>query len=481
MKKLRSITIAFLFIILFAQNVFAAKFSNEMKQFIKEEFPNSTLRFDGLITLPDGTLYLPLYPTLVKKPEKIEVRDVVSINKNDKHPEIIILNNDYVFMKVLKNANGQKSLLYMKNPPLEVKTGLLPQDMLVPSGLAIPDNIKGIIGNLEIPTIKDNGLKLDAAIVHKQNVKPQNNSVQSVVSALKNKVFYIQSSASKNLQVVEAGHTQADYALNQNNIVYDFKATPDNKFLLVTNFGKKSVEVVSLADDMVIKQIDLKSNGGEILIDEERKKAYISSPDESCLYVLDISDMTLKQKIKLKGKCSRFILTDNNRKIFYCDRNTNEVWSVELDNDYITKYIGSFPNISKIEYANGKIYLTSRVASRIAVVDYETLNLITETPIAEKPVDMLSYRNNLYILSATKNKVQIMDVTTDEFIGEIELGTQGFSSKIYKIKDSGLAIITDASANKYSIIDLEKNKFVQNNDLEVPVSKMVIVPAVRKN
>lgn len=481
MKIALRITITFIFVMMFAQNVFAAKFSNEMKQFIKNEFPNSTLRFDGLVTMPDGTLYLPLYPSLVKYPDKIEVKDVISANKNEKHPDIIILNNDYVFMKVIKNSSGQKSLLYLKNPPIEVKTGLLPQDMLVPSGLFIPDNIKGIIGNLEIPTVKDNGLKLDIKPTEKTKKNKQQNVSQSVVSVLKDKVFYISSSISKNIQVVASNHTQPDYALEQNGIVYDFKATPDNKFLLVTNFGKTYLEVISLADDMVIKQIDLTNEGGDILIDRDRNKAYISSPSASCLYVLDLSNMTLKQKIKLKGKCVKVVLTDKNRKIFYFDQNTKEVWSVELDNDYITKYIGSFPNVSKIEYANGKVYLTSRVAGRIAIVDYETLNLVSEMPVKEKPIDMLIYRNYLYILSASTNTIQVLDVMKDEIIQEINLNNTGFSSKIYRINDSNFAIVPNAASNTYSVIDLNKNIFVKNNVLEVPVTKMVILPVIRKN
>ncbi|MBQ9688582.1 hypothetical protein IJV79_02980, partial [bacterium] len=209
--------------------------------------------------------------------------------------------------------------------------------------------------------------------------------------------------------------------------------------------------------------------------------AYVSSPTASCLYVIDLNTMTLTQKIKLKGKCSKLTLTDNNRKIFYWDQKTNEIWSVELDNDYITQYIGSFPNISKIEYANGKVYLAARVAGRMAIVDYSTLNLITETKINEKPVDMLLYRNYLYILSASSNIVQVLDTTTDNIIEEIPLNTGGFSTKIYQIDNSNYALITDASANQYSIIDMDANSFVKNNPIDISVSKMIILPEVRKN
>jgi len=55
-------------------------------------------------------------------------------------------------MKLLTDGKGHRTVLHQTEPPLQVRTGLLPQDMLVPSGLIIPENIKGIIGNLKIDT-----------------------------------------------------------------------------------------------------------------------------------------------------------------------------------------------------------------------------------------------------------------------------------------------------------------------------------------
>lgn len=43
---------------------------------------------------------------------------------------------------------------------MELRTGLL-QDMLVPKGLVIPENLKSIVGNLEIQTTNDPGIKVE--------------------------------------------------------------------------------------------------------------------------------------------------------------------------------------------------------------------------------------------------------------------------------------------------------------------------------
>lgn len=67
------------------------------------------------------------------------------------------------------------------------------------------------------------------------------------------------------------------------------------------------------------------------------------------------------------------------------------IWAIELDNNYLLKEIGKFPNVSKIVYTNNKIYITSRTKNRLAIIDYDTINLIAEIEICEKSIDMLAF------------------------------------------------------------------------------------------
>ena len=142
-------------ILLTSTSVFAAKIPEDVVEYINKTVPGTDIRFDGVIILPDNTVYLPLFPSLFSDVKKVKVKESFPVGKelNDK-PDIIIYNNDFVMMKVLPAENGKKTVLHLQTPPLQVRTGLLPQDMLVPSGLVLPENIKGIIGNLKIDTKK---------------------------------------------------------------------------------------------------------------------------------------------------------------------------------------------------------------------------------------------------------------------------------------------------------------------------------------
>jgi YVTN family beta-propeller protein len=295
-----------------------------------------------------------------------------------------------------------------------------------------------------------------------------------------NKTMYIATCYSKNIQVVQGESNVPEYALAQKGIPIDIKATPDDKFLFVTTYGKSYIDVISLSDDRVIKQLDLATQPEEIVIDRKSNKAYVSSGVDSSIYIVDLTTMTMKQKIKVKGMCQKLSLSDDGTKLFYVDRKTNDVWVIELDNQFAIKDIGSFPNVSKIVYAEGKIYVTSRTKNHLAIIDYVTMSLIKEIPINEKPVDMLVYNKSVYVLSAEKNSVQVVDTVMDEITDSIYLNTSGFSTKIYRLKNTNIALVMDTKTNKYSVVDLSKKQVIKTNLLQVPVSEIVVVPRVKK-
>lgn len=480
MKKL---ALTLLLIFLGTSCVYAAKVPENVRTLIKKDYAKTDFRFDGLITLPDGTLYLPLYPALVKKPANLEIKSTVPEGKTlaDK-PDVVIFNNDFVLLKVITDQKGRKTVVNLKEPPVEVRTGLLPQDMLVPTGLIVPDSIKGIIGNLQIPTATDAGLRIvSGEFSNKKTIKTSTNkNLVSSVRQLKNKTLYITTCYSKNIQVVQGESNLPEYALSQSTIPISIQATPDDKFLLVTSYGKTFVNVISLADERVIKQIDLTTPVEEIVVDKIKNKAYVSSSADSSVYIIDLTTMTLKQKIKVKGKCAKLYLSEDGTKLFYVDRKTNNIWVVEIDNDFVIKNVGTFPNVSKIAYSNGKIYLASRTKNRLAIVDYVMLSLIKEIEVEPKPIDILVYKNNLFVLSAQNNVVQVVNSVDDDITDAIYLNTNGFSTRIYQIKNTNIALIMDTKMDKYCVLDLDKKQVIKTNYLEIPVSDLVVVPTIKK-
>ena len=459
-------------------NVFAAKIPTEVKDYILEKQPQADIRFDGVVIFPDNTIYLPLYPSLFSDIKTLKIKETYPANKELKQePDVVIFNNDFVLLKVLSDGEGHRTVLHMVNPPLQVRTGLLPQDMLVPSGLIIPENIKGIIGNLKIDTKNEDMIKVENKDSYEDFLSQgEPEAQQTLIPQLKNKILFVTTNYSKNIQVVEPAKAVPSYSLAQKSIPIDVKAVNKGKFLLVTTYDRPFVDVISVADSRFIKQINLSSNPEEILLDETNKKAYVTSPSASTIFVIDLNTMSLVQKIKINGYCEKLRLFDD--KLIYVDKLKNEIWSIELKNEYELKDIGQFPNVSDIVFANNKLYLSSRTKSRIAVIDYSTLGLVNEFTTVNKPLAMLLNDKTIYVLGAQNNIIQKISIESDTPTGNITIGTDGFSSGFHKVENTNYAVITDLKSNKYSILDLSKGKILKTYSLNVPIKDVVITEKV---
>ena len=220
---------------------FASKLPEDVQQYIENSFPKTNFRFDGVIILQDATIYLPLIPAKIPEVEKVEIKSTIPENKklSDK-PEAVIFNNGYVLMKVLDDGKGHRTLVSPNVVPVEITTGLLPQDMLVPRGMSVPENLKGIIGNLNIELLKDANLKIS---VPQPKNGTKNNTVVPI-EQLKNKTFYVATGYSKNIQVINSENKSPAYALKQARVPNDIKGF-NNQYLLVTSFDSAILNVIS--------------------------------------------------------------------------------------------------------------------------------------------------------------------------------------------------------------------------------------------
>ena len=458
---------------------FAAKIPDDVRNYIEKNVPGTDVRFDGVIILPDNTIYLPLFPSLFSDISEIKVKESSPANRELKQkPDMIIFNNDFALLKVLPAKNGQRTVLHMSNPPLQIRTGLLPQDMLVPSGLIIPENLKGIIGNLKIDT-KSEDVIFSTEKESFEEFLPENTKTtpQDLISQLKGKVLYVTTNYSKNIQVLYPAQPAPKYSLAQKSVPIDIEVVNNGKFILVTSHERPYLDIVSVADSRFIKQIDLSAYPEEIVIDETGNKAYVTAPKSSVIFVVDLKTMTLIQKIRVNGYCERLMLSGD--KIFYFDKMKNDIWAIETNNEYTLKNVGRFPNVSAIAYSDGKLFIASRTKGRLVVVDYNTLELVNEFTTVSKPIGMQVYDKTLYVLGAQNNTVQMINTENGEVIGSLELGTDGFSGAFNRINGTNLAIISDIKNSKYSIIDLSNGKLLKTYSINVPIKNIVISDRIK--
>jgi DNA-binding beta-propeller fold protein YncE len=453
-----------------ATGVMCAEVPQEVKDFINKDFPETNFRFDGAIILPDNTMYLPLFPSKAEKVEEVKISEIYPTGETMKNkPEMVILNNRYALLKVI-NINGKKTVIDMAEFPEEIQSSLLPQEILLPKGLVIPKSLEGIIGDIDVTVSTDTGLRIN-------NLRTVNKKT-TPVSELDNKSFYIATGMNKNIQVVSSDSKTSAYALEQNAVINDIKCY-DGKFLLVTYFDSKTMNVISLMDEKVIKQVNFETIPEQIIIDNKNKIAYISSGSDSSIYVFSLETMTLKKQLKINGKCDKLVLSEDSTKLFYVDRLENAIWSIEIDNNYKLKNIGIFPNISDIAFTDEKMYIVSRTRNRLAIVDYGSDVLIKELHVCEKPVRLYIKDKDLYILGASEDIMEVLNTEEDVITDILYLKTDSFATNITPIENSDLIMVTNAKAGNYSIIDTNTKDIIKTSPLDVPVRAIVVTDKIQ--
>ena len=190
---MRKILLSVLMTMFMAIAAIGAEVPQSVKDFVNKDFPETNFRFDGAIILPDNTMYLPLFPAKTNDDTELEIKSSYPINMTMKQkPDMVILDNNFVLLKVI-NVNGKKTVINMKTPPEELQSGLLPQDILLPKGMVIPESLKGIIGNIDVTVAQDTGLRIE-------NTRKRDDKKVIPVEELSNKTFYISSGTNKNIQ-----------------------------------------------------------------------------------------------------------------------------------------------------------------------------------------------------------------------------------------------------------------------------------------
>ena len=135
--------------------------------------------------------------------------------------------------------------------------------------------------------------------------------------------------------------------------------------------------------------------------------------------------------------------------------------------------------MSKIAFVDDKVYMISRTQNRIAIVDYNTLELLVETDVCSKPIDLYAHNNELYILGAEENLVDVMNTFEDVITDILYLNTNAFATTITPIDDTDMIMITNARSGLYSVIDMNTKEIVKTSPLDVPVRSIVVVDRVK--
>lgn len=459
-----------IFALIFALNlpVFASKIPTDLYKYIQQNLKGAKQRFDSVIVLPDGVMYVPLYPAVKADVDKIEITYTYPASSNtlNKRPEVVIFNNNYVLLKVFKNKAGKYTITSNEELPVKVKLGVMPQDMLVPPGLVVPENLRLILGDLAIPKPEDVTLKV-----------PQSERVTkySPIPELKNKKLYAISPSSNFLLAMDSSSSTGLYELKLSAAPQKILGAPSLGYAAVIYYNQKYFDILDLKNERIIAQIQTDAPLEDLSVDTQNNLAYASAPSINTIYTVDLNSLKLTKKIKVSTNPERLFSAFDGKSLVYSDKYSGDFFLLNLSGEYVSSFVLNAPNTFCAFLKDEDLYTLSRGHSNLNKIDPFAKLLKGEIPLSEKPVDMLYYNDKIFILSAKEASVNVFDMLNGTLIKTVKIDNKGFYTKITRVPNKQYAVITGFDGAKLAVMDLDKMAVVQKRPTKTDISGLVIL------
>jgi len=476
----------------FQNSAHASKLPNDVWNFIKSNLPQAQQRFDSVITLSDDVMYIPLYPPSNTMVDSLAIEYTYPEKTTFKNlPEVILLNNGYSLLKVTKDANGNYNLTKKDDLPLKVRLGLMPQDMLTPAGLIMPESLKLTLGDLLIPSKEEGSLALNSQ--EKEKIKSPYNPVikrNEFISAVEfsDKKIFINPRNSKFLEIYDSTSKAPLYELKLASMPLKILSTPDNKMAIVIYWSGKKAEIIDLKDERTISTIALDGIATDVTLDEKNNLAYISSSQASAIYVVDMNSTQLKQVIKLSQKPSKLSYNSLDDSISFYDEFASKVFNITKNgSEFIVQPMGVVHNVSKIVSDIANIYAISRTDSQMTIFDKALAKQLETIDLDKRPTDAVIFGTKIFILCSKEGYLNVYDTIEGKIISREQLSKDGFYSNLTFVqtqnKDNKKAnnlLITGINSNNYLLYNLDTMKLVKKQESYIDVANIILMDKIQR-
>ncbi len=483
MKKINIITLITALILslgLYTQQTNATQLPQPIVNFVKSKYPDATIRFDGLIELSDHTMYLPVLPLTYAKTETPTgiIKTIPANTDFTKKPDMILFANNLALLKLV-TINNMLTVNYSPEIPLNVKLGLLPQDLIVPRGLALPTELKVIMGNLRIAIIpkkdKDDLVFFgNPESKNNKNVtfskKKNNGKNLSELDCIKHKAVYAANFKENLINLIDSDTGRINKTMKLPSIPSNIALTHDCRYLLVTSSALNKLYVIDTISEIFLKEIEVGKYPKSILIPEHSNKAYIANRFSSSISEIELDNMILNKEINIIGNPENLTFNENNKNILYNDTISGNIYTLDI-NSGISKKIAQVDNISKINISDYYLFVLSRTSNELLVYDLKTNERIAKIQVGEKPVDIQIPENkkHVYLLSAGSDELNIINTDELKIKNTIKLNSGGFPGSMTILDREKKILITNHDAYELIIFDMIK----ENITGRIPTSKTV--------
>ena len=484
MKK-NILSLSLLTFTMLLNSAMASKLPDDVWKYVKENIPTAQQRFDSVVVVDDDLMFIPLYPPADKTVDELKVEYTYPNNqKLSQYPEVLLLNNGFAFLKVFKDEQGNYTLTKKDDLPIKVRLGLMPQDMLTPLGLKMPESLKLTLGDLLIPSKEENSLVLKEDETQK-NKSPYVSAVKRnefiQTAEFKNKKTFINPKNSKFLSVYDNTSQNPLYELKLSSMPLKIVTSAKSKVALVLYWSGKNLEIIDLKEERVIATLPIDAPATDVVLNEKENIAYVTSQNANAIYFVDLNLMELKKVVKLDQKPSKITYCEIDDTISFFDEHSAKVYNITRGtDDYVVQPIGNVANASKVLSDIANIYALSRTNNELYVYDKVHGKLLNTIEVDKKPTDALIYGTKIFILCSKEGFIDVYDTQQGKIVSREKLSQDGFYMNMTLIPNDKNVMITGINSKKYLLYNLDTMKLVKEQESYIDVANIIILDKTQR-
>jgi YVTN family beta-propeller protein len=225
--------------------------------------------------------------------------------------------------------------------------------------------------------------------------------------------------------------------------------------IYVSNGLDNTVSVIDADNNNKIADISVGKNPSNLAFNSDKNAIYVSNSGNNSVSIIDANNITKSiEEIPVGANPTDLIYDAGDYNIFVMNSG-DHIISVINDSNKVTNVSISGPP-DKMEFLNGKLYVTYDDNTTISIIDTVNDNTIKDIEVG-RPSEMIGDwdRKEIYLINRDRN-ITVIDVEQDKIIKNIDVGRN--SSNILIIPGKNQIYVSNPRDGSISVIDLVENK-----------------------
>jgi DNA-binding beta-propeller fold protein YncE len=380
--------------------------------------PRVKIRFDGLVTFEQGDRYLPVLPADSTQPA---TRLTLKQPQNAQYPDILGFDNQLFLLRLVPDGAGRFTLPKRADYPIALKEGLLPQDLVIPTNLFIPPELKVILGALPYAP----GVAVYSA--------PAPTDLPS------EKTYFLADRASQSLWPLSGKSDPVALGCMPARVL----PMPDQ--LMVSCLNANEVAVIDPVARLVKTRIPVGNRPDDLLYVKETGDVLVGNRFSNFLTLIPKrynGDDVPTAQIPLPGPGGAMAYDPASPFIYVADAAAGVVYEVNWHTRKAVRQFKTPHSIAAVwvnavspaeetqEGPNLRLWVLSRAQDTLLAVDVTSGKELFTLKTGHKPVAMAAKDTTLYVVCAGDNRIDVIDTVQGRVTGSIALEPDLFPTAI---------------------------------------------------